>query len=950
MNIVSARERRPGRAVLNPGGPGAGIFTFINYMKQSAIYLADGAFAYPPFLNANGYPQSSMPSRIQYIVNTPADYVGNWVLEWDGSFGSAGYGVAIQAAFGDWDYETPNAFVVSADSSNGIRLKGSDGYIEFTPPAGSQQITISFEANKDYSAVTRVALYRKDQETLFQRGEIFNPEYVAYERALNPIALRFLGWDDANFNNRNKFAHTRSEDHVTYVGDSFNPSLWAGTASYNSGTNTYTLDLDGFTLQDRAAVHFWVGAGDTNDSSAPLLVVEGSAAKTITTRYWETMGASVVSESSLATCIYDATIGKWSYYPGGFTGAYEVPISVQAKFCNKLRRGGWFLAPTNFDAASFTSWCTEIKNYLDPTITAYIEYSNEVLLDGATWPKGYQFATANAIGWPSYSFTNAYFAWALKVRQLFGAARAVFGARPHKNVAAFLVFLNSDYVLNYFLRSCFLTLDSDGMFTTGPAGTATGAVSGSTLTITGSPTQPIRCGMTVAGTGITGSATVRYFGTGKGGAGTYSLDANQPGSAGPNTYTFTAAGTGNAVATDYALSEADGGDGRVCDVADMTGYAIYWRGPNMCNPFSPEQGPSGSLAAGLQTSQSITGITNANPGKVQKNSHGYNNGDRIYIENSGMTTLNGAWTTVANKTANDFELSDTVNSSGVDMSSDTTSAGTFASGTMQRVVPGINDDLITAADDYDSATPSRVTAAMEWMSNEQRQGTRLNVDGVTTYLGAATTLAQYQGGSNEGLNYWTHTSSNILTPLGLEFIAYEGCFEGGYINAVPIRKLGYAASYAQKINALNYGWRASTYARDELIYQYELFASVEGFTYPAASQDAFTYTNYNPMTGSISGTTLTVATIMSATLQPGMNITAVGVSPGTTIVRQLTGNPGDTGTYEVSISHSATGTLSFQLWNTLIWSLSIAPMSTTSPYANNLGSHEGFRRFSNDGY
>ena len=77
-----------------------------------------------------------------------------------------------------------------------------------------------------------------------------------------------------------------------------------------------------------------------------------------------------------------------------------------------------------------------------------------------------------------------------------------------------------------------------------------------------------------------------------------------------------------------------------------------------------------------ETAQNITGITNANPGVVTINSHGYSNGDEVAISGvGGMTELNGRNFKVNNVTANTFELQDM---SGTDF--DTTSLGTYTSG------------------------------------------------------------------------------------------------------------------------------------------------------------------------------------------------------------------------------------------------------------------------------
>lgn len=61
----------------------------------------------------------------------------------------------------------------------------------------------------------------------------------------------------------------------------------------------------------------------------------------------------------------------------------------------------------------------------------------------------------------------------------------------------------------------------------------------------------------------------------------------------------------------------------------------------------------------LETAKNITGATAANPVVITSNSHGFSNGDEVYITGVvGMTQLNGKYYLVANKTANTFELTD----------------------------------------------------------------------------------------------------------------------------------------------------------------------------------------------------------------------------------------------------------------------------------------------------
>ncbi|HCQ05097.1 MAG TPA: hypothetical protein DIT99_32545, partial [Candidatus Latescibacteria bacterium] len=82
----------------------------------------------------------------------------------------------------------------------------------------------------------------------------------------------------------------------------------------------------------------------------------------------------------------------------------------------------------------------------------------------------------------------------------------------------------------------------------------------------------------------------------------------------------------------------------------------------------------------LEATKTISGATAANPVVVTANSHGYSNGDEVYITAVvGMTELNGKYYKIASKTTNTFELTDidgdNINGSGFTAYS---SAGTAA--------------------------------------------------------------------------------------------------------------------------------------------------------------------------------------------------------------------------------------------------------------------------------
>ncbi len=92
------------------------------------------------------------------------------------------------------------------------------------------------------------------------------------------------------------------------------------------------------------------------------------------------------------------------------------------------------------------------------------------------------------------------------------------------------------------------------------------------------------------------------------------------------------------------------------------------------------------------SAQNITGVTKANPGVVTISSHGYSNGDEIFLDNVvGMTELNGRNYKVANVTTNTFTLQDLF---GNDIN--TTNFTTYTSG-------GAVDEIFEVATPYAAA-------------------------------------------------------------------------------------------------------------------------------------------------------------------------------------------------------------------------------------------------------
>lgn len=92
-----------------------------------------------------------------------------------------------------------------------------------------------------------------------------------------------------------------------------------------------------------------------------------------------------------------------------------------------------------------------------------------------------------------------------------------------------------------------------------------------------------------------------------------------------------------------------------------------------------------AMQSAIASSNTIEGITKADPGVITITAHGYSDGDYLLLSVTGMVELDGRVVRVSNGTANTFEIE------GVD----TTLFGTFATGTAQKLTLGTTLATVT---------------------------------------------------------------------------------------------------------------------------------------------------------------------------------------------------------------------------------------------------------------
>lgn len=162
----------------------------------------------------------------------------------------------------------------------------------------------------------------------------------------------------------------------------------------------------------------------------------------------------------------------------------------------------------------------------------------------------------------------------------------------------------------------------------------------------------------------------------------------------------------------YAGASKDGGKVRLInfEYSDEQAYVLEF-GANYIRFFK-----DGGILT--ETAKTITAATQANPVVITSASHGFSNGDRVYITNvSGMTQINNREFTVANVATNTFELSG-IDGTGFDAYTSGGSAGKIVEVTTTYSVTDIfeinhaqsADVLYLAHKDHEPAKLTRTTA------------------------------------------------------------------------------------------------------------------------------------------------------------------------------------------------------------------------------------------------
>jgi hypothetical protein len=131
----------------------------------------------------------------------------------------------------------------------------------------------------------------------------------------------------------------------------------------------------------------------------------------------------------------DAKVVHWDERPkpddANWT-THGIPLEVMIDLCNRQKADGWFCIPHTADDDYVTHCAQLIKDRLDPTLHAYIEYSNEVW--NSSFPSNH-FAVEQAakihLGDASKPWEAGCLYYVKRSEEIFAIFQSVFGPRNH---------------------------------------------------------------------------------------------------------------------------------------------------------------------------------------------------------------------------------------------------------------------------------------------------------------------------------------------------------------------------------------------------------------------------------------------------------------------------------------------------------------------------------------
>lgn len=436
--------------------------------------------------------------------------------------------------------------------------------------------------------------------------------------------------------------------------------------------------------------------------------------------------------------------------------------------------------------------------------------------------------------------------------------------------------------------------------TTNPTGVMTGSISGTTLTVSAVTSGAVAVGDRVFGTGVEWNTYVTALGTGTGGTGTYTINNTQTVSS--TTLNFSSAATNVMRFTNTDTSEQN----------NQTVGGIEFYGSDSSTPGAGVKGYLSVIANDTSPDYSMLFGTGGSTASTFAK-------ERMRLDNSGNLQLAyGQTGTVAPAYYKaGYTITPWINvktdygATGNGSTDDTTS--------INNAIAAANTSgasLYFPAGTYKvSSSLTAITASGVIVRGDGRNRTIIATSSATGDVMSMTGQFQviqdlsfvpsvFRTGGYElkiGLGGFQNIVRNVYICFGYNGIYVTDVSEAVFEN-VQFRymtgTIGYY--YTGTASSGSYGMRIKNILTDNP-YPYPVFNDLVSNTFAASTYYGAT------VTGSISGTTLTVSAVTGGTIKVGQTISGTGIAAGTYITAKGTGT-GGTGTYTVSASQTVSST------------------------------------------
>jgi hypothetical protein len=251
--------------------------------------------------------------------------------------------------------------------------------------------------------------------------------------------------------------------------------VWGGTIG---GTDTYTGAAATDTPVSWTGNEIYIGiVTNANTITTPTLNIGSRGAKTIVDIYGQALTVGAIAAGSIAHFFYDGILDKVIYSGGGVTPMF--PIEIQVAMANELGVNLWTNFPTFADDTYVANTVAYVRDHLNASLTAYLEYSNEV------WNNSFPQTNWAVLRAAALGLTHTYHSWyGLRVRMIHGLVTSNWAPRSTATLRRVLAFqaFGDNTIPNHRL----ITDDC------APSGTHTGTGNATYNTFTGSAdyTQP----------------------------------------------------------------------------------------------------------------------------------------------------------------------------------------------------------------------------------------------------------------------------------------------------------------------------------------------------------------------------------------------------------------------------------------------------------------------------